>query len=46
MEQKKRNSKEAAGQFVSIWKEIDRFLEDWTRNFIDEIEKQKRTNVN
>lgn len=46
MEQKKTNSNGAARHIIMMWKEIDRFLEEWTRNFIDEIEKKKRINVN
>lgn len=46
MEKRKRNSKDAAGHFLMLLKEIDRSIEIWIRNFIEEIEKQKTKNVN
>jgi len=40
------NSNGAAGHFLMILKEIDRTIEIWIRNFIEEIEEQKTQNIN
>jgi len=40
------SSKGAGGHFLMMLKDVDRQIEMWIRNFIEEIEEKQTNNIN